>query len=120
MTFGGAGDVTANGVIAGADVQLSKDGPGTLTLGGANTYTGTTTITEGTLRLGASNVIANTSNVVLNGGTLATGGISDTVGSLTVSASSVIDMGAGRIAVDLRKYRQLDGPVTGLELDGHD
>ena len=47
-----------------------------------NTYTGPTTITEGRLRLGASNVIADNSNIVLNGGTLATGGNSDTVGDL--------------------------------------
>ncbi len=36
---------------ATANGSLTKSGPGTLTLGGTNSYTGTTTVTEGTLKL---------------------------------------------------------------------
>ena len=127
LTFGGAGNVIANGVIGADDtpddIQLAKDGTGTLTLAAANTYTGTTTITDGRLRLGASNVIPDTSNVVLNGGTLATGGNSDTVGSLTVSVpvgvtGNVIDMGDGASQLTFASIASWDGPVSGLELDG--
>jgi autotransporter-associated beta strand protein len=46
-----AGTAANSGIISGA-ISLVKQGSGTQTLGGANTYTGGTTITEGTLRLG--------------------------------------------------------------------
>ncbi|MBT8517449.1 hypothetical protein G6706_09590, partial [Polynucleobacter paneuropaeus] len=36
---------------------LIKEGTGTLVLGAANTYTGTTTITNGSLQLGSANAI---------------------------------------------------------------
>ncbi|MBM4037958.1 MAG: PEP-CTERM sorting domain-containing protein [Planctomycetes bacterium] len=42
---------TYNGLITGA-ISLVKDGAGTLVLGNQNTYTGTTTVNGGTLRLG--------------------------------------------------------------------
>lgn len=41
---------------------------GTLGLGGANTYTGTTTITNGTLALTASGSIANSTNIIIEPG----------------------------------------------------
>ena len=50
------------------DGGLTKNGAGTTTLNGANTYTGKTTVTEGSLALGASGSIANSSEVALNGG----------------------------------------------------
>jgi len=46
-------DSDFSGVISG-NGDLVKDGGGTLTLGGVNTYTGSTTIDAGTIRLGAS------------------------------------------------------------------
>ena len=67
----GADIATINAPIAGT-VGLAKIGPGTLVLGGANTYTGGTTITAGTLSVSAAaNLGAEGSGLVLNGGTLA-------------------------------------------------
>lgn len=51
-----AGNLTVGGAIGdgGSGFGLTKVGAGALTLGGANTYTGTTTVTAGTLPLAPS------------------------------------------------------------------
>ena len=60
-------------------------------------YTGRTVVNAGTLLLeGAGNHVPDTSAVTLAGGTLAMGGLTETVGTLTLSGgSSVIDLGTG-------------------------
>ncbi|MFC7397598.1 beta strand repeat-containing protein, partial [Chelatococcus sp. GCM10030263] len=50
----GATTLTMSGVAAGAG-SLTKNGPGTLVLSGANTYTGGTTVSAGILRAGSAN-----------------------------------------------------------------
>ncbi len=80
-------------VISGTGM-VKQVGPGTTTLTGANTYTGSTTISAGTLSLGASNVIPDGSAVVLGGGTLQTGtGQTETAASLGLTANATISMG---------------------------
>ena len=51
---GAESDLTLNGLISGNTFGITKAGPGTLLLSGNNTYSGTTTISAGTLDLGAS------------------------------------------------------------------
>ncbi len=51
LTFGGAGDTAVNSVIGTGVGTLTKDGAGTLTLTGANTFTGATTVSNGTLSI---------------------------------------------------------------------
>lgn len=79
----------------GAVTSLVKTGAGTWSISGIQTYTGETSVTGGTLLMGASNVIANTSQISLGGGEFATAGFSGTVGNLALLSSSVIDMGSG-------------------------
>ena len=88
---------TYSGVISGTGL-ITKIGSGTLTLSGNNTYTGNTTISAGILSLGGSNRIANTSNIILNGGTFNTGatvGYSETVATLGLTDNSTIALGTG-------------------------
>ena len=66
LTLGGSntGANEIQGIIANGGgtmtTNLAKAGNGTWILSGANTYTGTTTINAGTLKLGAANVLPNT------------------------------------------------------------
>jgi autotransporter-associated beta strand protein len=92
--------------VAGSGIVI--DGLATVFLNGASTYTGTTTINRGRLQLGASDVLPNGSAMLLGTGgltpssvpTLATSGLSDTVGTLTVgSDNGVLDLGSGASAL---------------------
>ncbi|NBQ10422.1 MAG: autotransporter domain-containing protein, partial [Betaproteobacteria bacterium] len=66
-----------------SNVGITKLGGGTtLTLSGTNSYTGGTIISAGTLKLGASGVIPDSSATVVNG-TLDLAGYSETIGSLS-------------------------------------
>jgi len=57
-------NITANGVISGANSGLTKVGTGMLTLSGSNSYTGPTTVTNGTLKLDFSAPGAPVSNII--------------------------------------------------------
>ena len=101
LTLRNATTQTFRGILAdgtgGGALSLVKTGIGTQVLTRANTYTGSTTVTAGSLQLDfaatgapASNILGSSSTLVLNGGTLAlTGGASaansQTVNGLTVA-----------------------------------
>jgi autotransporter-associated beta strand protein len=90
-------DVEINGIVSGA-YSFTKNALGTLKMGGGNTYTGSTIISDGILLLGASERIANASNVILNNGTLKTGatiGFTETFGTLNVNGIANIVLGTG-------------------------
>lgn len=63
-------------------VSLNKIEAGVLTLSGANSYSGQTTISNGTLICGASEVIPNQSAVVITSGIFNLNGFNETIGSL--------------------------------------
>jgi autotransporter-associated beta strand protein len=95
LTVGASsGSATFAGVISGSG-GLTKDGASTQVLSGANTFTGTTRIEAGILSLGANDVLANTSNLVLAGGKLDAGSFTDSVGTLTLETTSVLQFASG-------------------------
>ncbi|MDF3059282.1 MAG: autotransporter-associated beta strand repeat protein, partial [Rariglobus sp.] len=92
-------DSTISGVIAdgagsGAD-GLVKTGSATLTLSGANTYTGGTTINEGSIKLGAADRLADAGAVTIGAsGTLDLNGFSERIGNFTASeGGATLDFG---------------------------
>ena len=93
LTSANGGNVTFSGVLAGSGTGIIKSGEGTVTLARGNTYTGVTTVKEGTLKLGTNNALADSSKLVLAGGTFSTGGYSDSIDALTNQASSTLTLG---------------------------
>ncbi len=86
---------TYSGIMSGTG-GLTKLGTGTLTLSGANTYSGATTINTGTLQLGAANRIANTSAVTVAGGaTFNLNNFAETIGSLAGAGN--VTLGSGTL-----------------------
>ena len=88
------GDTTApltiSGVISGSGgVAFSGNNGGKITLSGANTYTGPTTVNfgtaAGTLKLGATNTIASSASVILIKGNLDLGGFNHSMSGTTLS-----------------------------------
>jgi autotransporter-associated beta strand protein len=76
-------DATYSGTIIGAGA-LTKEGSSILTLSGSNTYTGKTTINAGTIKIGAGNVMPDTSTVfIASGASLNVNDQVDTIGSLS-------------------------------------
>lgn len=103
-TISGAGTLTGSSysltntgtvsAILGGGGTLDKTGEGTVTLSAANSYTGETTVSEGTLALAADNAISSSSDVVLSGGALESG-FNQTLGTLNLTASSTLDLSTG-------------------------
>ncbi|ATE60181.1 beta strand repeat-containing protein [Thauera sinica] len=97
-TLGIAPQLGDNRSGGGATVasNLAKTGAGTLTLSGANTYTGTTTVSAGTLKLGADGALPSASaTTVASGATLNLDGKTQTLASL--ASSGTLNLGTGGV-----------------------
>ncbi len=96
LTLRGGVGGTVTGILGNG--SLTKGNTGTWILSGSNSYTGNTTVNAGILSISSSERISNSSNLILGGGTFSTGsstGYSETLGTLTLSASSSINLGTG-------------------------
>lgn len=107
-------DLQVDAVISnGLNTGLVKFGAGSLQLGGANAYTGSTTVVEGVLRLGANNVLPDGTTVILAGGaTLDANGKTDTVAAVT--GAGTLALGTGGITVGANNSSStFSGTITG-------
>jgi fibronectin-binding autotransporter adhesin len=81
------GDSSFAGTISGVG-GLTKTGTGTLTLSGANSYTGLTLVSAGTLRIGGVNVLADDSLLeVRDGATLDLNGYDEVVARFVIQGN---------------------------------
>jgi autotransporter-associated beta strand protein len=91
-TFNFSGAILDNNGTGGA-VALVKIGSSTQTLSGTNTYTGPTTISAGTLALGAGNALPDASALTIGAAMLhATTAGTEVAGTLAVSAAATIQL----------------------------
>lgn len=96
LTFGGAGDIVVDSVIATGTGSVTVAGSGTTTFSGANTYTGGTTISGGILQLGDGGAAGSFVGNVLNNGTLAFNRNNTmTFAGIISGTGAVIQMGTG-------------------------
>ncbi len=98
FTIRGTGNVVVNGVIANGGTAtasgITKNDAGTLTLAGANTYAGDTTITAGVVNLNHTNAVQN-STVIVN----AAGGLTFSAGIGTFNAGGLAANTAGNLVL---------------------
>ncbi|MFM9025006.1 MAG: family 16 glycosylhydrolase [Planctomycetaceae bacterium] len=104
VTSGTQSQAAAGYAAIGGAVAVRKVGAGTLVLDAANTTTGTTSVTQGTVRITHANALAASPLVVQTGGTLALPTASHLVVSATglsvdQATGGVLDLGRGRIDV---------------------
>jgi autotransporter-associated beta strand protein len=86
-----SGAIQDGGFSGGTGGALVKTGSGTLTLAGANTYTGATTVQAGTLNVTGS--IASSGMTTVQAGATLTG--NGTVGNVMVAGSGIFNPGNG-------------------------
>lgn len=86
--------LTVNGIISGA-FALTKAGTGEVDFGGANTYSGGTTVSAGTLKLTGGTLGSTSASLTVNSGTVDLNGTNQTVGALNGSSSGLVKNTSG-------------------------
>jgi autotransporter-associated beta strand protein len=110
-------DATLSGTLSGSGAILTKTGTGTLELTSANTYSGGTVVSAGTLLINnTAGSGAGSGNVSVNdGGTL--GGSGAFSGEVTVNAGGVLRPGASIETLESGALTMNGGSTLGYEVD---
>ncbi len=96
-----AGSLTISQGVAGSGA-LTKSGAGTVVFAGANTYSGTTTVSQGTLQVGnggTTGALSNTSNGVNNAAVVFDRSNDSTYTNVISGTGSVTEQGAGSLTL---------------------
>ena len=112
LTVGDANNYAFGGVITGS-INLVKQGTGTQTLSGANTYSGFTAINNGVLSISASSNLGDgsaTNTISINGGKLRNTGAGVNLG---VNRAVTIGASGGTIEVTAGASLTVPGAVSG-------
>jgi fibronectin-binding autotransporter adhesin len=109
ITVSSGASLTLSGVLSDLDSEhpagLTVNGPGTLTLSGANTYAGPTVLNSGTLKVGNASALGAAAGVF----TLAGGTLSDAGADVALNKGFTI---AGNAAIAPVNVLTIPGPVS--------
>ncbi|MEI8309276.1 MAG: autotransporter-associated beta strand repeat-containing protein [Verrucomicrobiota bacterium] len=116
VSYTSGSNSTFSGIIAGSGKTVTMNSTSaTLTLAGANSYTGATTVTAGTLLVNGSTVAASAFSVN-SGGTL--GGNGTIGGSVTVNSGGFIAPGNSPGLLAVGSLTLNSGSTTAFEING--
>ena len=111
LSFGGASNVTLNGSATG-NGSLNMSGTGTLFFNGSNTYGGETIISSGTVQLGGSEKIPDSSALTVSAaGTFNLTNYSETVASL--GGGGNVNLGSGYLTLAGGGAASFGGIISG-------
>ena len=101
LTLTGTGNGSVASIIGTGAGTVTKSGTGKWTLTGANTFTGTTTISTGTLALSGTGSILNSGGVNLTSNTsvfdISAATVNPTINDLTGVTGSIVNLGANAL-----------------------
>ena len=116
LTLDGAAVGSTIASIIGTSIStLTKQGAGTWILTGANTYSGTTTISAGTLQFGNGTVTTTTmgTGLIINNGTLGfSTAVNQTFAPNTISGTGALTAFGGAGTITLRADNTFSGGIT--------
>ena len=104
--------ISGTGAITGVGAALSKSGTGSLTMSTANTYTGTTTVSGGTLVAGINNAFGSGPMTVSGSGSvLDLAGFTASMGTVTLNSAGSLN-GSGSTLTSTGTFELQDGTVN--------
>ncbi|WP_242915592.1 autotransporter-associated beta strand repeat-containing protein [Brevundimonas pishanensis] len=115
LAFARGNDISYGGVISGSG-SLIKAGVGILTLTGANTYTGDTTINAGTLAIGIGGSLRSGSDVSLYNAAkfdISAANAPQSIGSLSGSAGTEVLLGGNTLTLNQTNSSIYHGVISG-------
>lgn len=122
LVAGTSNSTTFSGVIQGTNGSFTKQGTGTLILSGLNTYTGLTTVSDGTLQLTTANIVTDiVNNSVVNFNQSTTGTFSHNItgtGSLLVNGGGTVNLTGTNTyngGTTVQANTVLYGPTTAIQ-----